>query len=1022
MAPAPAPGAEDAAQEAVEPAVDVQLDVQEAASEDLLVEGPPAPPSVVEEPPAPTVAMDMPGRSPPPLMQVVDEEEEVEFCTPDVANDVEAAEAEPPFDPPDMEEVLDVEEAESDAQTADEEDGASLTDCAEPAAFEELPEDAEGAEPVDQLPQVVELEDVEEVESALAADLEPALDEEGDAAPTDCGEPTAFEDLAEDAEGAEPVVLEQLLQPEALEDDEEPPFDPMDAEELTASALSARAPSSEELVLTSANENARTAPPGAVRSSVPDSARDRPAPAIRIHLSWDRPDAAEFFSRIAADPRLSRAEITVERGGLDGAAVRCAAHQRPDLVVIDSTLRGAMMLTSLDRLMQAAGTETKVIILGAVNDVTLLRELAQRGVDEYMVYPVTAEDVVGTTCAMFAGLDKARVIAVIGARGGIGASTIAHNLAWSIAERLGAGTTLVDLDLPFGAAAFNFKLEPPRSLADVLDAGEAVNDVALEQVAIQRTERLTILPAPACPRRASDLQADTAQALVAAARRLSSYVVLDLPHMWAPWVREALLGADEVVLVSCPDIASLRNTDNMAKRIREQHKTDPTVVLSMTGVPKRPEVPLKEFAEALGITPACTFAFEPNIFGAAALTGQMLGEIAPGSKAAAHIDQLATLLTGRAPVEAPRPEPRVFEEPLPAEEQAEPAQQAEEVADPFETALVNPFALLAMEETVEEPPPNEPAIMELAPLELLELAPLEPDYIARARAVALEELDAIENPRHPQRKVRFGPFASVATGFTIVALAAGAYFFTRLGTAPAPASASATAAIEAPPPPPPAPTPQQMAADYEAAVQVLDQGDAPGAVARLRPLADAGFALAQYRLAKLYERGEGVEVNLTVARQWTERAAAAGNVPAMHDLGVYHARGEGAPRDEAAAFRLFEQAAEFGFTDSQFNLGILYEQGRGVEANAGEALFWFMLAAQQGDEAASDRVASLQAALTPFEIEQATARVAAFEPAPADPIANGVLAPPAVESADGEGSASVENPEGAVLTLAPTEG
>jgi localization factor PodJL len=147
---------------------------------------------------------------------------------------------------------------------------------------------------------------------------------------------------------------------------------------------------------------------------------------------------------------------------------------------------------------------------------------------------------------------------------------------------------------------------------------------------------------------------------------------------------------------------------------------------------------------------------------------------------------------------------------------------------------------------------------------------------------------------------------------------------------------------------------------------------------------------------------------------------------AMHDLGVYFARGEGAPRDEAAAFRLFEQAAEFGFTDSQFNLGILYEQGRGVEANAGEALFWFMLAAQQGDEAASDRVASLQAALTPFEIEQATARAAAFEPAPADPIANGVLALPAVESADGadggEGSASAENPEGAVLTVAPSEG
>jgi localization factor PodJL len=153
--------------------------------------------------------------------------------------------------------------------------------------------------------------------------------------------------------------------------------------------------------------------------------------------------------------------------------------------------------------------------------------------------------------------------------------------------------------------------------------------------------------------------------------------------------------------------------------------------------------------------------------------------------------------------------------------------------------------------------------------------------------------------------------------------------------------------------------------------------------------------MAQYRLAKLYESGHGVEADLVLARQWTERAAAASNRNAIHDLGVYYARGEGAPRDDATAFRLFQQAAELDLADSQFNLGVLYEQGRGVEANPGEALFWFMLAARQGDAAAAERVTALQAALTRFEVEQAEARLAVFRPNPADPIANGVFAPPA---------------------------
>jgi localization factor PodJL len=119
----------------------------------------------------------------------------------------------------------------------------------------------------------------------------------------------------------------------------------------------------------------------------------------------------------------------------------------------------------------------------------------------------------------------------------------------------------------------------------------------------------------------------------------------------------------------------------------------------------------------------------------------------------------------------------------------------------------------------------------------------------------------------------------------------------------------------------------------------------------------------------------------------------------MHDLGVYFARGQDASTDEAAAFRWFRQAAEFNLADSQFNLGVLYQQGRGVSASAEEALFWFMLAARQGDEGAAERVARLEAQLPASQVEQALARAQAFSPRVANAQAN---AAPTVVQAETE--------------------
>jgi pilus assembly protein CpaE len=383
---------------------------------------------------------------------------------------------------------------------------------------------------------------------------------------------------------------------------------------------------------------------------------DQPVPRITIHASCDRSEISEMIVGIGADRRMSRAEITAEFGGIDAAISRFSAQVSPNLLILDTTMHGPAMLEALDRLAQVIESGTKVVIVGAVNDIGLFRELMARGVSEYVVPPLRPVDMIRTICSLYVNPDKpfaGRVIAVIGARGGIGASTVAHNLAWSIAERHDAGATLLDLDLSFGTAALDFNQDPPQSIADALMAPDRVDDVFLERVTTKQTQRLQMLTAPATLEREFELDPQAYEMVIERVRRTSPFVVLDLPHTWNSWVKQTLLAADDALIVAGPDLASLRNTKNILDLLKALRPYDspPTVVLSMVGVPKRPEIPFKDFADALGAEPVAAIPFDPQMFGMAANNGQMIGEVAPQSKTAVVIDTLAASLTGRKPVE-----------------------------------------------------------------------------------------------------------------------------------------------------------------------------------------------------------------------------------------------------------------------------------------------------------------------------------------------------------------------------------
>ena len=181
-------------------------------------------------------------------------------------------------------------------------------------------------------------------------------------------------------------------------------------------------------------------------------------------------------------------------------------------------------------------------------------------------------------------------------------------------------------------------------------------------------------------------------------------------------------------------------------------------------------------------------------------------------------------------------------------------------------------------------------------------------------------------------------------------------------------------------------------AQFQLGLSYLEQGRTNEGVALIRKSANQNQPAAQYRLAKLYEVGEGVSQDSEMARQLTERAAANGNRIAMHDLALYYAEGRGGvTADLPTAAKWFEKAAERGVVDSQFNLGVLFESGQGLPKNVNDAFVWYSIAAAQGDQFAKTRVEVLSTTLDQSALVSAAARAEKFSPVKIDEAANGIF-------------------------------
>ncbi len=378
----------------------------------------------------------------------------------------------------------------------------------------------------------------------------------------------------------------------------------------------------------------------------------RPLPRISVHAFCESEGLQDAMERCGNDRRMSKVSLRITSGGIAAAANMFQTTPTPNLIILETRANAANLMAELAPLASVCDPSTKVVVVGHYNDISLYRDLIRNGISEYIVQPVAMPDLMMAMAAIFVDPDAeplGKSIAFIGAKGGVGASTIAHNCAFGISNLFSTETILADLDLPYGTANINFDQDPTLGIAEAVFAPERLDEVFLDRLLTKCSEHLSMLAAPSLLDRVYDFDGQAFQPVLDVLQRNAPITVLDVPHTWSEWTRSVLGSADEVVICAAPDLANLRNTKNMLDALRKLRPNDkaPHLILNQVGMPKRPEITPGDFCEPLETDPIAIIPFDINLFGNAANSGRMISEMDAKSPTAETFSQVAHIVTGR---------------------------------------------------------------------------------------------------------------------------------------------------------------------------------------------------------------------------------------------------------------------------------------------------------------------------------------------------------------------------------------
>jgi len=369
-------------------------------------------------------------------------------------------------------------------------------------------------------------------------------------------------------------------------------------------------------------------------------------------------DSIAAVEALKEDRYFFRSAIEIYDGGIDAAITQLAEKRTPALLIVETTANQEQMFQQLAALANVCDPETRLVLIGKENDIGLFRTLIAEGISDYLITPVTGEQIKATAIKIFQGEESesdGRVIAFVGMAGGAGSSVISHNVAHALSEHYDEQVVCVDMDIPFGTAMLNYNMQPRQTIVDALTQSAGLDASMLNQFFTEYSDtKLSILGSPASLSTGLHVTSDPVDKLLRVLKPMAGFIVVDLPHVWEGWVNDVLAGADEVIMVCHPDLTNLRNAKSVVEYLGPKRGSDaPTrIVLNQVGAAKKAELSTGDFKDALAIEPCVSIPYDPEAFGLALNNGEMMSKANAKCKATEAIGALAKIISGREVAEA----------------------------------------------------------------------------------------------------------------------------------------------------------------------------------------------------------------------------------------------------------------------------------------------------------------------------------------------------------------------------------
>lgn len=342
-------------------------------------------------------------------------------------------------------------------------------------------------------------------------------------------------------------------------------------------------------------------------------------PGARVVLFTRDSETRDAFMALEKDWRFARVRLEVRDGDVETASAAYTGHASPDLILVQTDTIDEGFTARLEALGAHCADDTAAIVIGPVNDVNLYRRLVGMGVSDYLVRPVAAavlaDDIAETLLEKF-GAAGSRLIGVMGAKGGVGATTLAQALAWGLADRLNQKTFLLDAAGGWSTLGVGMNFEPTTTLAEAARAAVEKNHDSLTRMMFTAGERLTVLSSGGDVMLDDVADGASYEALIDHLMLTYPVVVADLSAAPSYLKRTVLRKANEIMLVTAPTLPSVRATRTLVQEIgdlRGGAAEQVDIIVNMTGF-ARAEVPKAQIEEGLERKPSTYIPFDPGLF------------------------------------------------------------------------------------------------------------------------------------------------------------------------------------------------------------------------------------------------------------------------------------------------------------------------------------------------------------------------------------------------------------------------